>query len=92
MADYHAQLSQLATPSLKMDPSYKVDEGYSEDTRSQDGLESPMSMEPGNYGLMESQMGAGGVLPPGIMVLSEAERMGMLRRLWGPLPTSDNEY
>lgn len=33
--------------STKMDPSYKVDEGYSEDTRSQDDSDSRMRMEPG---------------------------------------------
>jgi hypothetical protein len=63
-----------------MDPSYKVDEGYSEDTRSQDGLESPMSIEPGSYGALASQMGSGSVLLSDLMALSESERSGELRR------------
>ena len=60
-----------------MDPSYKLDEGYSEDTRSQDGLESP-NVEMGNDALLASQLGVGGVLPPEVMALSEAERSGVL--------------
>ena len=60
-----------------MDPSYKLDEGYSEDTRSQDGLESP-TVEMGNDVLLASQLGVEGVLPSGVMALSEAERSGVL--------------
>ncbi|KAL2040834.1 hypothetical protein N7G274_006292 [Stereocaulon virgatum] len=74
MASYEALFSQLTTPNLKMDPSYKVDEGYSEDTRSQDGFESPMSIEPGSYGALASQMGSGSVLLSDLMALSETER------------------
>lgn len=80
MASYQALFSQLTTPNVKMDPSYKVDEGYSEDTRSQDGLESPMSIEPGSYGALASQMGSGSVLLSDLMALSETERSGKLHR------------
>lgn len=79
MGYYQSQPFQSIIPNLKMDPSYKVDEGYSEDTRSQDGLESP-NMEMGNDALLVSQLGVGGVLPPGVMALSEAERSGVLAR------------
>ena len=77
MGYYQAQPFQSIIPNLKMDPSYKVDEGYSEDTRSQDGLESP-NMEMGNDALLVSQLGVGGILPPGVMALSEPERSGVL--------------
>ncbi len=78
MGYYQAQPFQSIIPNLKMDPSYKLDEGYSEDTRSQDGLESPIHMETGNDALLASQLGVGGILPPGVMALSEAERSGVL--------------
>ena len=77
MGYYQAQPFQSIIPNFKMDPSYKVDEGYSEETRSQDGLESP-NMELGNDALLVSQLGVGGVLPPSVMALSEAERSGAL--------------
>ena len=77
MGYYQAQPFQSIIPNLKMDPSYKLDEGYSEDTRSQDGLDSP-NAEMGNDALLASQLGVGGVLPPGVMALSEAERSGVL--------------
>ena len=41
--------------ATKMDPSYKVDEGYSEDTRSQDDTDSPMRMEPGGDDMLPAQ-------------------------------------
>lgn len=61
--------------SSRMDPSFKVDEGYSEDTRSQDGLESPMRVE---AAAPEQVMPAPVVasLPEGIMALNEVERSG----------------
>ena len=77
MGYYQAQPFQSIIPNFKMDPSYKLDEGYSEDTRSQDGLESP-NVEMGNEALLASQLSVGGVLPPGVMALSEIERSGVL--------------
>lgn len=77
MGYYQAQPFQSIIPNLKMDPSYKLDEGYSEDTRSQDGLESP-TVEMGNDALIASQLSVEGVLPSGVMALSEAERSGVL--------------
>ena len=63
-----------------MDPSFKVDEGYSEDTRSQDGLESPMRVE---AAAPETIMPAPVIasLPEGIMALNEAERSGRTHRV-----------
>ena len=54
--------------STKMDPSYKVDEGYSEDTRSQDDSDSPMRMEPGGDD----------VLFDAVMALGDGEKSGEL--------------
>lgn len=52
--------------SAKMDSSYKVDEGYSEDTRSQDDSDSSMRMEPGG----EDE------LFDAVMALGEGEKKG----------------
>ena len=61
----------------KMDPSLRIDEGYSEDTRSQDGAESPMRMDPiGEGSLTQSWSSTAGVSHQ-IMSLSEVERSGM---------------
>ena len=54
----------------KMDP-YKVDEGYSEDTRSQDDPDSPMRMEPGGDDMLSTQM-----TYEAVMALSEGEKSG----------------
>lgn len=55
--------------STKMDPSYKVDEGYSEDTRSQDDPDSPMRMEPDGDDILPTQIDA-------VMALSEGDKSG----------------
>lgn len=61
-----------------VDPSFKVDEGYSEETRSQDDGDSPMRLDPGSNEMkvMPGPMVAS--LPEGIMALNEAQRSGML--------------
>ncbi len=71
-----ARLYQGNVRSCELVPAFKVDEGYSEDTRSQDDVDLPAK-----YELMAADMAmpirmlAG--LPEGIMALSEAERSGM---------------
>ena len=55
--------------STKMDPSYKVDEGYSEDTRSQDDPDFPMRMEPDGEDMLPTHIDA-------VMALSESDRSG----------------
>lgn len=58
--------------SSKMDLSYKVDEGYSEDTRSQDELDSPMRMESGGDDVLPTQ-----TIFDAVMALGEGEKSGM---------------
>ena len=62
--------------TTKMYASYKVDEGYSEDTRSQDDPDSPMRMESGGDDMLQTQMAYNAV-----MALSDGEKSG------NPLPT-----
>lgn len=64
---------QKSYTSSIVDPSFKVDEGYSEETRSQDDVDSAMRLDTG----ISAPMVAG--LPEGIMALSEAERSGTSR-------------
>ena len=63
-----------------MEASYKMDEGYSEDTRSQDELDSPMGMESGNENLLHSQVISATGLSTAVLALSEAEKAGMSPR------------
>ena len=56
--------------SAKMDLSYKVDEGYSEDTRSQDDPDSPMRMESGED-MLPTQ-----VTVDAVMALGDGEKSG----------------
>ncbi len=77
-----AQLYQKTYASPVVDSSFKVDEGYSEETRSQDDVDSAMRLDPrtNEITVMRAPMVAG--LPEGIMALSEAERSGMLKLSW----------
>lgn len=61
-----------------LDPSFKVDEGYSEETRSQDDVDSPMRLDPGNNEMKMTPVPMIASLPEGVMALNEAERSGML--------------
>ena len=70
------QLCRPPYPPTTMEMPFKVDEGYSEDTRSQDEGDTPMGIEP----RVEEMMGM--VMPPlaglsdAVMTLNEAERSG----------------
>ena len=57
--------------STKMDSSYKVDEGYSEDTRSQDDTDSPMRMETGGDDMLSAQ-----AIVDTVIALNEGEKSG----------------
>lgn len=57
-----------------MDMSYKIDEGYSEETRSQDELDSPMGMEAATEGMIPTSLR---LAMDTIMSLGEAEKSGM---------------
>lgn len=62
--------------SLNVDPSFRVDEGYSEDTRSPDDHDFSIKLEPGTTETTIPVPMMVGV-PEGIMALSEAERSGI---------------
>jgi len=68
-------LPQALISNIKMDPSYKLDEGYSEDTRSQDDLDSPIAME--QYGVLQSHMMSATELSTAVSALTEAEKAGV---------------
>lgn len=70
MEGYHAR-DFPSMVSTKIYTSYKVDEGYSEDTRSQDDPDSPMRMDPGGDDLLQNQM-----VLDAVMALSEGEKTG----------------
>lgn len=58
----------------RMDTSYKIDEGYSEETRSQDELDSPMRLESSAEGMISTSMR---LAMDSIMSLSEEGKSGM---------------
>lgn len=64
-----------------VDPSFKVDEGYSEETRSQDDVDSPMRLDSASNEMKTIPVPMVASLPEGIMALNEAERSGMLPHL-----------
>ena len=57
-----------------MDTSYKIDEGYSEETRSQDELDSTMRLEPTTDEMLPNPMR---LAMDSIMSLREEDRSGM---------------
>ena len=57
--------------TTKMYASYKVDEGYSEDARSQDDPDSPMRMESGGDDMLQTQVAYNAV-----MALGDGEKSG----------------
>ncbi|KAL8715318.1 MAG: hypothetical protein Q9225_006416 [Loekoesia sp. 1 TL-2023] len=57
-----------------MDPSLKIDEGYSEDARSQDDPDSPMRLDAMSEGSLSQPWSLSAGIPPQIMALSETER------------------
>ncbi|KAL8813479.1 MAG: hypothetical protein Q9223_007023, partial [Gallowayella weberi] len=71
-----------------MDPSLRIDEGYAEDTRSQDEADSPMRMDPlAEATLSQSWSSTAGVSHQ-IMSLSEAERSDFVYSILRTLRTS----
>ena len=61
---------------MAMDPSFRVDEGFSEDTRSLDDADSAMGLEPkqiSNVSLVPSPLTA---LQNAVMALDESQRSG----------------
>lgn len=72
----------------KMDPSLRIDEGYSEDTRSQDDPESPMRLDSINEGALSQTWSGPAGIPPQIMSLSETERSEFVYNVLRTLRTS----
>lgn len=70
MEGYQARAFPSMVPT-KMDSSYKVDEGYSEDTRSQDDSDSPMRMETGGDDMLSAQ-----AIVDTVIALNEGEKSG----------------
>ncbi|KAI4215858.1 MAG: hypothetical protein LQ351_001846 [Letrouitia transgressa] len=93
MAAFSSVLSQaqyLSQPLMtpKMDPSFKIDEGYSEDARSQDDPDSPMKMESSVADIFSSPWAMGGSIPEQILALSESDRSEFVYRVLRTLRTS----
>lgn len=76
MEQLRSQYTPTMFPKLKIDSSYKVDEGYSEDNRSQDDIDSPNGLEQDDGRLLEAQMLSVNELSTAALALSEAERAG----------------
>lgn len=66
----------------KMDQSYRVDEGYSEDPRSEGDPESPMGMESGQDELISGHPTFGAGLLEAALGLGESEKSGRLSQLF----------
>ena len=64
-----------------MDPSYKIDEGYSEETRSQGEVDSPMKIDHGDEQHLLSHIPHTSELQEAVLALSELERKGERSRL-----------
>ena len=60
---------------VRADP-YKIDEGYSEGTRSQEGLDSPMRLDGNEDSSLDTRLPPGLSLQDAVLGLSEAERKG----------------
>ena len=80
MEDIRHRFSQPLAPHLKVDASYRLDEGYSEDTRSQDGLDSQTGMDQDGDHLLQSHIMSVNELSAVASTLGEAEKAGTFDR------------
>ncbi|KAL8826687.1 MAG: hypothetical protein Q9170_007306 [Blastenia crenularia] len=71
-----------------MDPSLRIDEGYSEDARSQDDPDSPMGVDAMSEGVLSQPWSAAVGIPPEILSLSETERSDLVYSILRTLRTS----
>ena len=84
MDHFHPNVETLRSFSASIIPAkldlYKVDEGYSEDTRSQDGSEQSamMDMREARDGSLHAQATLAASLEHAVRGLSEYERSGMI--------------
>ncbi|KAL9612455.1 MAG: hypothetical protein Q9167_002964 [Letrouitia subvulpina] len=72
----------------KLDPSFKIDEGYSEDARSQDDPDSPMKIESSMADVFSSTWATGASIPEQILALNETDRSEFVYRVLRTLRTS----
>lgn len=73
-----AHMFRSRCPDPPMDTSFKVDEGYSEETRSQDGINTPNDLDLGHADIASAAISSMAGLPEWVLTLNEAERSGML--------------
>ena len=81
MADFKDQsanhpLTFRRSMAAKMEAAYKVDEGYSEDTRSQEGIDSPIPMDADDENAILGHFPLGPGLQDAVLALGENERKG----------------
>lgn len=61
-----------------MDTSFKVDEGYSEETRSQDGIGTPTDLDLGHADMTSAAISSMAGLPEWVLTLNEMKRSGTI--------------
>ena len=71
-----ARICQPPCPVSSRQTPFRLDEGYSEETRSQDDDDSTMGTEPGGSGPIATSLSPLAGLPDAVMALTEAERSG----------------
>ncbi|KAI4242492.1 MAG: hypothetical protein LQ352_007229, partial [Teloschistes flavicans] len=86
-ADHRPYYQPRFVPS-KVDPLLKIDEGYSEDTRSQDDPDSPMRLDTLSDGNLPQSWSSTAGVPHQIMMLTEAERSNFVYSILRTLRTS----
>ena len=72
-----ARLYQPSFHATSMESSFKLDEGYSEEVRSQDGSESSMRLGSRTGDMLEGANPVVAELANGLLALNEADRSGM---------------
>ncbi|KAL8710722.1 MAG: hypothetical protein Q9220_004740 [cf. Caloplaca sp. 1 TL-2023] len=72
----------------KMDSALRIDEGYSEDARSQDEIDSPMRMDDADERALTQSWSSTAGVPHQIMSLSEADRSDFVYSILRTLRTS----
>jgi len=71
-----AQICKPPCPASSVEAPFKLDEGYSEETRSQCDGDSSMGLEPRGGGALGMPLASLTVSPDVVMSMSEAERSG----------------
>ncbi|MCJ1402247.1 hypothetical protein MMC11_005467 [Xylographa trunciseda] len=83
-----AQICQPPCPASSRQTPFKLDEGYSEETRSQDDGDSTMGAEPRSSDPIAASLSPLVGLPDAVMALTEAERSEYVYNVLRTLPTS----